>query len=343
MKKALTSAVAIACLAACGGGGNNPTTDSDGSKNGSAQPQTNLITVTSSNYETVSQSSFRAAQSVAGISSGSSVQFLTGAVVGQQPSWLGAAIDQIRRRATAALPSGKWLAGANISFSESCSTSGRIDATLLDLNGNEELDAGESARFSFVQCNDSGLILSGTMRLSLNSGNLYAETSSMNVDMTVTYESFSVGYAGFSSYADGTMRLKLQGDDRDAQIAFSSSQLTVAQTIAGLRKESVGTALSSNIRMTWDAFRADYLLTQNLTSDFKLSELDNQSVQITTPVALKSWASQAYPYSGQLVVKGKANSKLRLTAMDSTQVKLELDSNGDDAYEASSIKAWSSL
>jgi hypothetical protein len=44
-----------------------------------------------------------------------------------------------------------------------------------------------------------------------------------------------------------------------------------------------------------------------------------------------------------MVVTGAAGTHLRVTALDAIQVQLELDANGDGAYEGSGVFAWGSL
>jgi hypothetical protein len=43
------------------------------------------------------------------------------------------------------------------------------------------------------------------------------------------------------------------------------------------------------------------------------------------------------------VVTGAAGTHLRITALSATQVRLELDANGDGVYEGSGGFAWGSL
>jgi len=50
-----------------------------------------------------------------------------------------------------------------------------------------------------------------------------------------------------------------------------------------------------------------------------------------------------YPHAGVTVITGSSNSKLRITALDITQFKLETDADGDDSYETSQVYTWSAL
>ena len=53
--------------------------------------------------------------------------------------------------------------------------------------------------------------------------------------------------------------------------------------------------------------------------------------------------SQPRPASGQATVTGANGAMLRLTALSSTQVRIELDADANGTYETSVIKLWSEL
>jgi hypothetical protein len=65
------------------------------------------------------------------------------------------------------------------------------------------------------------------------------------------------------------------------------------------------------------------------------------SVATATPF-LQTFA-QAYPHQGQLRAAGLNSSAVRVTALSATQVRVDLDANGDGAYEATKDVAWSAL
>lgn len=335
MTKISVVAVALGLLAGCGGGGG-------GSVSGADAPA-NQVSVSQANYETVAQASFDAAQGVTGLSNKATAQFLTGAVVGQQPAWLGVAVQQIRRIGSGSLTADRWVAGADVSYSSSCGSSGRTDLSLMDSNNNEVFDAGDQARITFVQCNESGVYMNGTLRLSINSGALDSEATSINVDFNATYDNFTATASGFSAHADGDIRMKLSGTSDNELLDVSSSSLKLGYTSGGVTKQNQMTDLKASINTVWNVSRRDYLVTESVSGWFVLAALNNQSAYVETPAALTRWASQTYPHQGQMTFTGKSGSKARLTAIDAQQVKLELDSNGDGAYENSNTKSWSSL
>jgi hypothetical protein len=57
-----------------------------------------------------------------------------------------------------------------------------------------------------------------------------------------------------------------------------------------------------------------------------------------TPITQAS--SDAYPNGGQVRVTGAAGSQLLVTAVSNTQVRRELDADGDGAHDAMVLKQW---
>lgn len=69
----------------------------------------------------------------------------------------------------------------------------------------------------------------------------------------------------------------------------------------------------------------------------------NQFVVLTTtsPWLMRNGANS--PYAGQMLIAGEAGSKIRITAVSTSNVRLELDAAGDGAYEESRVVTWASL
>lgn len=74
-----------------------------------------------------------------------------------------------------------------------------------------------------------------------------------------------------------------------------------------------------------------------------LSGFGNQLVVLTTTSPWLTRNGATYPYSGQMLIAGQTGSKIRITAVSSSNVRLELDATGDGVYEESKVVTWASL
>jgi hypothetical protein len=54
-------------------------------------------------------------------------------------------------------------------------------------------------------------------------------------------------------------------------------------------------------------------------------------------------AADAYPSQGQLLITGASGSTLLVTALNSTQVQLQVDANGDGTVDSTTTATWASL
>jgi hypothetical protein len=73
------------------------------------------------------------------------------------------------------------------------------------------------------------------------------------------------------------------------------------------------------------------------------TRLAGGTIVISTAVPAKAYDADPYPREGQIVVTGAANSKLRVTAISTSIVRIELDANGDATFESSVDRAWSDV
>ena len=64
---------------------------------------------------------------------------------------------------------------------------------------------------------------------------------------------------------------------------------------------------------------------------------------VATLLPLRQLGTDADPRSGQVVVTGAAGTHLRVTVLSTTSVQLDLDADGDGAYERSGVFAWTTI
>jgi hypothetical protein len=154
----------------------------------------------------------------------------------------------------------------------------------------------------------------------------------------MTLNNFSVVSGNTSASAAGDMRLRFQESSTNTNYSISSNSLRSSTTVSGVTKS----ASMSGVSMTLNESNTgnDQL---TIAATLAMSSFGNQFVVLSTASPWLMRNSAAYPYSGQMLIAGQAGSKIRITAVSSSNVKLELDATGDGVYEESKVVTWASL
>jgi hypothetical protein len=326
----------VACcllLAACGGGGGGGGGGNVGGDN--AQNSNTPLVLTKINYEPVSQAAWASVSGIFDLSSSSS-SLLTGVALETPPAWMPALLSQVKNIKTRSVANTSVLSGVVISVSDACAYGGTSNISVNDANSNNELDAGDSVSISFANC-----AISSTERVS---GNLSFVVNSLSdgyysaADISMTLNNFSVVSGNTSASAAGDMRLRFQESSTNTNYSISSNSLRSSTTVSGVTKS----ASMSGVSMTLNESNTgnDQL---TIAATLAMSSFGNQFVVLSTASPWLMRNSAAYPYSGQMLIAGQAGSKIRITAVSSSNVKLELDATGDGVYEESKVVTWASL
>jgi hypothetical protein len=332
MRKTIRAAGATLSLAvlltACGGGGGSDPPPPGG---GAA------LRITSTNYVRTAQEAVGTAFYV-----GDTAGFVTGAQVADESLLLAAVRAQITllpQRFRQATPR---VAGAQIVETELCGGGGSLTFTLDDVNNNQDIDAGETARLSFANCLELGLRVNGVMSLRLDtlSGNLDGFVYSLSA--TATLENFAVTASGVAVTGNGQIRVAESSSGIYSQTLTVDVQSLTTSVTTGT--ETV-TRSASNLILT--QVRAPLGSSYNETLSFggtiTSSALESRSFTLATVAPFVRSANATYPASGRATITGDANSSARLTAQSATQVLIELDADGNGVYETSVLKNWSEL
>lgn len=319
---------ALALLAACGGGG-----DSGGE---TTPPVAGPLQITSDNYQTVAQ---QAVSSMSYLLDSS--QLVTGAQVATRPALAAVAWRQFVKLPRQLAAPG-WVTGATMTETMTCSGGGRIEATFNDVNGNQDIDAGESATMIAMGCVEDGVTINGTLGFTVNSltGDLNGDVYGASIGITLS--SFSVTSGGGNQSASGTMAIDIAATGPNAStLKVSVGSLSLTSSFGG----TTDTVLMQNyvLNQTLAPMGNGSSTSTSVSGVFASSALRARSVTLSTGIPFVELPNDAYPSSGQMSVTGVDGSKVRLTAQNATTVLLDLDANGDGTYETSVSRAWSSL
>jgi hypothetical protein len=332
-KTARTTALGLGValgLAGCGGGGG----DAGAPMN---TPQGNGLAISASNYTAVAQSAV-SSMGFLGDTSG----LVTGAEVASKPQFLPLVVDQAKRGLARLQGGGAVLSGVQTSEVVPCSQGGTLTLVINDVGNNGSLDAGDGLTIDASACIEQGVKIQGRIALQVQALTGVYDSSNYSATVQMTLTAFVATTGSDTAQGDGTITVTLARTPAGVtDIVLDVPTLTLSGTEAGQSYSTKLTGVHMALRneTVSGAARTSLTYTGTLTS----SAFGNRDVLISTPQTLVVQGSDAFPSSGQLMVSGSSGSKIRLTAMNKTQVKLELDADGDGAYETQATKTWLEL
>lgn len=324
-------AAALALGAACGGGGGG------GGDSGTPVVPTSAP-ITATNYVGVARQGVGAADYL-----GDTGGLVTGAQVAPSAQ----ALFAFSR--AQALRLGTWIArnprlatGVVSTTTEACSGGGSITIRTDDVNGNGEADAGDSGTLTANACVEAGATIGGTLVVSFTAVSGVLGVGSYSASASITLQGLSASTAAGSVNGSGQFSLALSGNGtQSSTVELVVSSLTLAGTLGGVSD----TVRLTDFRLASSTATVGGRLRTSTTASGSLSStaVAGGTVTLSTPQALLQFEGDAYATSGQLLAVGANSSRVRLTVLSNSTVQLELDADGNGAYETTSNHTWASL
>lgn len=252
-----------------------------------------------------------------------------------------------QQRALSAVASGQARTLAVLGpFTDTCAVGGTVVSTLNDADNTSTLTAGDSMTLVYNGCRlGDGLSVSGQYEVryaTVTQGNTPAVVATITLTNFATTEGSDVITLNGRMRMDYTQRSTVRQD-----ITLSTETDVVAQSRVAGRSDTITlqAGFSTLSVVETDAFPPEgglpgrsTVTTQGTVASTALGG----SVVLSTPAPLVAYDVDGYPRSGSVLATGR-NSSLRLTAVSATQVRLDLDSNGDGTVDSSNTVPWSSL
>jgi uncharacterized repeat protein (TIGR01451 family) len=225
--------------------------------------------------------------------------------------------NSARRTAQAAIP---------IDQTDSCdSGSMRTSGTLSD-NGTGTLAV------AFNDCRIGADTVSGsaTLRVDAFDLGLLAPT-----DFTISFTRLTLRGPGVSMDASGSLR---------SQTSFMTNSETVTENIVSLDNNTNKKSKTENLVFmnAYDNIFSPASFTATVSGRVFDHVHGYVDIATITPIAFAT-IGQLFPDSGQIVLTGAANRRIRATALSATQARLELDLDGNSAYEIDARLKWADL
>ena len=331
------SIAAAAILTACGGGGGDDSKQSENSNNpgnGNATVATAAV-LNGTNYQAVAQEALNSSTYLL-----KSASMATGAQTNSAQAVLEVGEEQARELLKRFGRSQAVAVGVIHTETEACASGGSITYMDDDHNGNGKVDAGDSATLTANKCNmGNGIIMNGQLNLVANSVSGNMDSPPFSLTANITYNNFEVVVGSSKASGNGTATISFSVQNAsNISTKMSTQSLTLAASNANVNTQQTlqGYTASSAINGSIASTSADGILVT--------SNLNNQSIQIATPTLFKIDNSRSrYPHQGVMIITGANTTSVRITSVDSTTVKLELDADGDGKYEVNQTKPWSQM
>ena len=294
------------------------------------------VTISAANAEQVASATLDASSGLTGNTAGALA--IVPAAVGDVPSVqinvIKTIIDQVMM-APALLPgdSSTVKPAAVESFAPNCD-SGTMSGSFNDADNDLTLSTGDSISMTANSCTFGDVTMNGRLSIShvVVSGDEFAPPYSMQ--FTVQATNFSVSSGGEVVVLNGGGTI---GESSNDGISFTSTFTGKGvQLVAG---DDDLTLTNYNVQHTENQATGEYSISFNGT--ISSSNLGG-SITVTTDVAL-SGVGAFDADAGQITCVGAGKTSVTLIAVDSLNVRLEVDENGDGTVDQTFSAAWGDL
>ena len=217
-----------------------------------------------------------------------------------------------------------------------------MTVTAVDANGNGVLDAGDSFSMLMAACQSAGETVDGALGMTINSltGDINTDVYALGASMTFT--NLASTSAATTTTGSGSIGLVLTSRGlNDQTMAFTVPSFVTTSTYANVTHSVSLTnfGLTQTLSPSGSGFSSAFAV----NGSFASSAFNNNSLTLSSISPFVQASTQAYPASGQLVVSDATQRKVRITALNATQVKIEIDASASGVYELSVTKLWSEL
>ena len=219
---------------------------------------------------------------------------------------------------------------------ENCTNGGTVDVTITQANVNT-ITIGDRIVAVFVDCDDGlGYVISGSIdiRIAAIQGDILTDVFLLGMDVLMSDVIVTEGTS--VTTADGDFTLTL--DSLDFPIVRTS--LSGDSLLLGSDGEEV-TLTTFDHALQLDLGVSPEALVANVFGRLQSSILGG-SVDYETTTAIEAIGDED-PHVGEMLITGADNSSIRVVIIDSSQVRLEVDENGDSTVDEFIDTSWAEL
>lgn len=318
-------------LSACGGGGggNEPT-----------PPPAASALISAANAQEASAQGYSAAAALNGHIDGSS-SFVTGVSITKPSSGLIALSLQQLYRAVENRSAQALAVGVTTSRNMPCPLGGSTSLT-VNLASAVAMSPGDNLSISAANCRmDGSTTLNGTLALTFNAvSGIPAPTSAWSATLGATFTGFSETHGAQTSTANGDMTISLtQAGVQEMSLSATGNTLRMGTTQNGVSNEVTirNYRYSGSIKDGAASYGVNFSMSGNLP------KLGNVDYSVKTSTDFKQATTAQYPSQGVMTVTAADKSSTTLTVIDSGNVSVGVDKNGDGTVDETLTTTWAAL
>lgn len=198
----------------------------------------------------------------------------------------------------------------------------------------QAVTAGDTLTIDLNNCADISGQLNGQLSVRFNSISGDQLGAALNFNVSLTMVDFSVTQSGVTSSGNGDMTLALSSlSDTEIEAALTGSSLTLTEggTTSTLRNFSVVETLN-------EATGASSTVSSGTLESTEIG--GSLSFETTVPFQI---TGDDYPFAGTLLITGADGSSIQFVTIDSVNVRLDIDADGDSSFEESVATTWAAL
>lgn len=216
-----------------------------------------------------------------------------------------------------------------------CAAAGNVSVT-GQISDPTTLSAGDRIALAFSGCDDgAGQVLNGIYELEVNSFSGDLLQGLIHLNATVNFDGFEVTEGQALTSLNGSAELDV---DTTAPPITSSSVTGNSVSVSNNMDSATLTLFRSDL--THDAGVAPEAYTSAASGTLSSTAFTG-NVDYSTPVPFMGFVGE-YPFTGELLVAGADGATVRLVALDSVNVRLEIDP-GDGSGIVTQDATWTTL
>jgi hypothetical protein len=316
--------IPVLLLAACGGGGG-----------GSSPPPTTAsqLVVTDGNAQAVAAEVLQVSTNIGAANSAGAV--LTGVEIDTGGATNAVTLSNIARQIVASAPTSPAMA-TGVTGSRTCQGGGTLVVT--DTSASPTVaTAGDKLEVVATNCTDplfggTPTTVNGSMSIAVASGSFDPKSTVFpkHVVLSLVANNFAVTQSGVTNTSNGDLTIDItESSSTDSVLALSATSLTNTVTRSGVAHSVKLTGYSHIVSVT--STQASVQVSASVESVNSRIGSGTFSYSLSTPSAII--ITSAGYVSGSLKVTG-SSSGLLLTVVPANNFTLQVDRNGDGAYDA---------